>query len=80
MWSYMDTGGSAPIGLLASGADQMPSSPQKAHRTHSDLPWFRPQEGISRKTLCPACLRLLMKMSLAGVHGRRWPCRRAPDH
>jgi hypothetical protein len=35
--------------VVWSYTDETPSSSQKAHRTHSDLPWFRTQEGISHK-------------------------------
>jgi hypothetical protein len=51
-------------------------------RTHDNLPWFRPREGISHKTLRPACLSLLMKMSSVGVQrGIRGEARRhSPSH
>jgi hypothetical protein len=66
--------GDAPPRLFGKRADETSSSlPESKHTTHGDLSRFRPREGISRKTLRPACLSLLKKMSPAGVQGcRRW--------
>jgi hypothetical protein len=63
-----------PLDCLVSARVVRPRTFHRANtKTHGDLPWFRPREGISRKTLCPSCLSLLMKMSSAGVQGsERW--------
>jgi hypothetical protein len=65
----MDTGGYTPrlFGKCAGGTSS--SLPESKHKAHNDLPSFRPQDGISRKTLRPACLSLLMKTSSEGVQG-----------
>jgi hypothetical protein len=68
-----DIGGCTPSLFGKRGGETSSSLPESKHTTHSDLPWFRLREGISRKTLRPSCLSLLKKMSSAGVQGcRRW--------
>jgi hypothetical protein len=49
--------GTLPLGCMSSGADETPSSHQNDYIRHTVIsPWFRPREGISRKTLHLACL------------------------
>jgi hypothetical protein len=59
-----------PLDCLVSAQVRHPRPFHRANtRTHDDLPWFRPWEGISRKTLRPSCLSSLKKMSSVGVQG-----------
>jgi hypothetical protein len=67
-WVRPRTPGDTPPRLFGKWAGGTSSSlPENKHKAHSDLPWFRPRDGILRKTLRLACLSLLMKMSSEGV-------------
>jgi hypothetical protein len=48
--------GTLPLGCMESGADETPSSLQKARITHSDFTLVQAFSGISHKTLHPAFL------------------------
>jgi hypothetical protein len=70
-----------PLGYLASGAGKTPSSTlESTHKAPTILPWFRPREGISRKTLHPACLSLLKKIPSASLQWHRRLCLKASNH
>jgi hypothetical protein len=73
--------GQHPLYCLVSARVRRPCPFHRVNtRTHGDLPWFRLREGISRKTLRPACLSSLNKMSPVGVQGGlRGKARRHPS-